>query len=120
MEKSGFAERVTLVEGDVAGLPFDDGQFDWVWSADCVAYPGGDAAPALRELARVVRPGGRIALLGWSAQQVLPGHTLLEARLKATCSAYQPFLGGQAPARHFARAASAVLGPCPWPPGRSC
>jgi ubiquinone/menaquinone biosynthesis C-methylase UbiE len=104
-QASGYAGRVTMVEGDVAGLPCDNDQFDWAWSADCVGYPGGDAAPALRELVRVVRPGGRIVLLGWSAQQVLPGHALLEARLNATCSAYQPFLSGQAPERHFARAA---------------
>lgn len=105
VQQRGYAEHITLVEGDVASLPFGDDRFDWAWSADCVGYPAGELAPALRELVRVVRPGGRIVLLGWSAQQVLPGHTLLEARLNATCSAYQPFLSGQAPERHFARAA---------------
>lgn len=104
-QQAGYAVRVTLLEGDVASLPCVDDHFDWAWSADCVGYPAGDLAPALRELARVVRPGGRIVLLGWAAQQVLPGHALLEARLNASCSAYQPFLSAQTPERHFARAA---------------
>jgi demethylmenaquinone methyltransferase/2-methoxy-6-polyprenyl-1,4-benzoquinol methylase len=60
----------------------------------------------LEELVRVVKPGGWIVLLGWTSQQVLPGYSLLEARLNATCSSYLPFLKDIAPEQHFLRALS--------------
>lgn len=104
VREAGYAERCTFTAGDVAELRFADACFDWVWSADCVGYPVGELAPVLRELRRVVRPGGRIILLGWSGQQLLPGHPTLEARLNATCSAYLPFLNAHPPERQFARA----------------
>jgi demethylmenaquinone methyltransferase/2-methoxy-6-polyprenyl-1,4-benzoquinol methylase len=56
---------------------------------------------------RVVRPGGRIILLGWSAQQILPGYPLLEARLNAYASGYIPFIKDKRPEFHFLRALSA-------------
>jgi demethylmenaquinone methyltransferase/2-methoxy-6-polyprenyl-1,4-benzoquinol methylase len=104
--KAGLSDRITFRAGDVACLPFNDNSFDWAWSADCIGYPAGDLTPLLQELVRVVRPGGNIILLGWSSQQLLPGYPLLEARLNATCSAYNPFLEGKSPELHFMRAAS--------------
>ena len=80
---------------------------DRAWSADCIGYPAGDLQPALAELIRVVKPGGRFFLLGWSSQQFLPGYPALEARLSATCSGYLPFLRGKRPEENFMRA----LGP---------
>jgi demethylmenaquinone methyltransferase/2-methoxy-6-polyprenyl-1,4-benzoquinol methylase len=103
VQKAGLARRVTFQQGDVADLPFEDNHFDWAWSADCIGYPAGELMPSLKELIRVVRPGGRIFLLGWSSQQLLPGYPLLEARLNATCSGYLPFLNGIAPELHFMR-----------------
>jgi demethylmenaquinone methyltransferase/2-methoxy-6-polyprenyl-1,4-benzoquinol methylase len=84
-------------------LPFEEDSFDWVWSADCVGYPAGDTLPVLKEIARVLRPGGTLAILAWTSQQLLPGYPLLEARLNATCSAYAPFLLGKPPESHFMR-----------------
>jgi ubiquinone/menaquinone biosynthesis C-methylase UbiE len=101
---SPLADRVDFKQGDMHSLPFPDDTFDWVWSADCVGYPSGDLLSALREIVRVVRPGGRVALLGWTSQQLLPGYPLLEAQLNATYSAYRPLLRGQDPASHFTRA----------------
>jgi demethylmenaquinone methyltransferase/2-methoxy-6-polyprenyl-1,4-benzoquinol methylase len=101
---AGLAARVNFREADMNHLPFADDSFDWVWSADCAGYPAGDLAPALSEFVRVVRPGGRVIILAWSSQQVLPGHPLLEARLNATCSATAPYLQGVEPDRHFLRA----------------
>ena len=98
------ADRITFREGDMRSLPFPDNSFDWAWSADCVGYPAGDLLPVLTEIARVVRPGGTIALLAWTSQQVLPGNGWLEAQLNAQASAYAPYLQNQPPEFHFTRA----------------
>ncbi len=99
----GLSERISWRAGDVAELPFDDDTFDWAWSVDCVGYPAGDWLPALRELVRVVKPGGTVAVLAWSAQTLLPGYPLVEARLNANCSAYAPYVGGWPPQAQFLR-----------------
>jgi len=105
VQEAGLSGRITFQEGNMLGrLPFAKHAFDWVWSADCIGYPLGELAPVLEELKRVVRPGGSIFLLGWSSQQVLPGHPLLEARLDAKCSSYIPYLQGKDPDLHFLRA----------------
>jgi ubiquinone/menaquinone biosynthesis C-methylase UbiE len=101
---SPLARQISFKQGDMHSLPFPDDSFDWVWSADCAGYPSGDLLPVLKEIARVVRPGGRVAILAWTSQQLLPGHPLLEAQLNATCSAYAPLLRGTNPASHFMRA----------------
>ena len=97
VKQAGLAERVALRAGDMRRLPFTDQTFDWVWSADCAGYPAGELLPVLRELARVTRPGGSVAILAWSSQRLLPGYPLLEARLDATCSAYAPYVNGFSP-----------------------
>lgn len=106
VEKAGLGGRIAFRAGDISFLPFDDNSFDWAWSADCIGYPAGDLARPLKDLIRVVRPGGSIILLGWSTQQLLPGYPQLEARLNATCSAYNPFLKDKRPETHFMRAVS--------------
>lgn len=104
VEKAGLSGRITFREGDVSRLPFEDDSFDWLWSADCIGYPAGDLTGILAELKRVVKPGGRIILLGWTSQQFLPGYPLLEARLNGTCSGYIPFLKVKHPELNFMRA----------------
>ncbi|MBL9088887.1 MAG: class I SAM-dependent methyltransferase [Planctomycetia bacterium] len=63
------AERldVTFVEGDAERMPFADASFDAVLSIYGVMFAP-DAPRAARELLRVVRPGGRIALANWTPQ----------------------------------------------------
>ena len=67
------AGRVKLAAGDLGArvfpeiadghaLPYRDGAFDGAFSAFCVRNLA-DLARALRELRRVVRPGGRVAIL---------------------------------------------------------
>ncbi len=101
--RSPTVDRITFAQGDMHNLPFAHNLFDWAWSVDCVGYPVGDLLPLLRGICRVVRPGGLVALLGWTSQQVLPGHEMLEARLNAHCSSYAPFLSKHPPRRHFQR-----------------
>jgi demethylmenaquinone methyltransferase/2-methoxy-6-polyprenyl-1,4-benzoquinol methylase len=103
-ERAGLSERISFQQGDVNRLPFDDDTFDWVWSANCVGYHPAEPLPLLRELARVAKPGGSVAILAWSSQQLLPGYPLLEARLNATSSGIAPFTKGRRPETHFLRA----------------
>lgn len=104
VQKAGLSERISFRAGDVRELPFDDDTFDWAWSADCVGYAPIEPLPLLKELARVVKPGGSVAILAWSSEKLLPGHPLLEARLNATSSGIAPFVKGKKPESHFPRA----------------
>jgi len=101
---AGLSERISFREGDVARLSFDDDTFDWVWSADCVGYGLWEPLPLIRELVRVVKPGGTVAILAWASEQLLPGFPLLEARLRATTAGIAPFVHGKKPEAHFMRA----------------
>ena len=58
------AGRVELVDGDMRAMPFADGEFDAVLSSLAVhnVYEGEGREQALREIARVTRPGGRVLL----------------------------------------------------------
>lgn len=60
-----FDPAIDFVEADAEELPFEDGAFDAVISTFGVMFAG-DHAAAARELARVCRPGGRIALIVWA------------------------------------------------------
>lgn len=53
-----------LRQGDLATLPFDDASFDAVTAVNSIFYAA-DMADALRELSRVVRPGGRVVITAW-------------------------------------------------------
>ena len=104
VRKSGLSERISFREGDVRELPFDDASFDWAWSSSCVGYAPLEPLPLVKELARVVRPGGRVAIFAWSSETLLPGHPVLEARLDVTSAGIAPFVRGKRPELHFTRA----------------
>ena len=65
---AGLEDRIELVEGTADELPFEDGSFDGLTFTYLLRYVE-DPAATLRELARVVRPGGTIASLEFA----LPG-----------------------------------------------
>jgi demethylmenaquinone methyltransferase/2-methoxy-6-polyprenyl-1,4-benzoquinol methylase len=103
-DDSGMSDRLTYQVGDVSDLSFDDDTFDWAWSSDCVGYMPVEPEPLIRELARVVKPGGTVAINAYISQMLLPGYPALEAKLNATKAGYAPFREGFDPNRHFMRA----------------
>jgi demethylmenaquinone methyltransferase/2-methoxy-6-polyprenyl-1,4-benzoquinol methylase len=54
--------RITLVQGEAERLPFADGEFDGLTFTYLLRYVD-DRAATMRELARVVKPGGRIGMV---------------------------------------------------------
>jgi len=101
---SSSPEGVCFTAGDMHRLPLADDSFDLVWSCDCVGYPACNLLPLLHEIVRVCRPGAVVALLSYTSQVLLPGYTMLEARLNAPSAAYASFLDEQDPESHFLRA----------------
>src|SRR6187200_1235909 len=62
LARKRFGDRVQLVEASADALPFPDASFDHLTFTYLLRYVD-DPAATLRELARVVRPGGRMASL---------------------------------------------------------
>ena len=60
----GVADRVELHTADMRQLPFEDGSFDVVVSSLAIhnLSGAGERAKALREAARVLKPGGKLAI----------------------------------------------------------
>ncbi len=104
VNRLGLSEQIAFRAGDVRQLPFDDDTFDWAWSSDCVGYAPLEPLPLIKELGRVVKPGGSVAILAWSSETLLPGYPALEARLDATSAGIAPFVKGKKPTLHFLRA----------------
>ncbi len=73
---------VEFVEGDAEDLPFADASFDVVTSTLGVQFAPHHEQTAA-ELARVLRPGGRMALCNWTPQGYI-------GRFFATLSPYMP------------------------------
>jgi demethylmenaquinone methyltransferase/2-methoxy-6-polyprenyl-1,4-benzoquinol methylase len=59
---AGLSDRIDLREGRAESLPFGDAEFDALTFTYLLRYVD-DPAATMRELARVVRPGGTIAML---------------------------------------------------------
>ena len=62
VDAAGLGDRIELVQGEAERLPFDDASFDGLTFTYLLRYVN-DPQATLGELARVVRPGGTIAML---------------------------------------------------------
>lgn len=95
---------VELVEGQAETLPFPDASFDVVTFTYLLRYVD-DPAATMRELARVLRPGGRIASLEFG----VPPNPLARAAWRLYTAVGLPTLGRLA-SREWAHV-GAFLGP---------
>jgi ubiquinone/menaquinone biosynthesis C-methylase UbiE len=59
-EAAGVVERVRFVEADALDLPYGSGSFDAAWAFESLLHM--DRDKALREIHRVLRPGGRLVI----------------------------------------------------------
>jgi len=62
--REGVAERVTITTADMRQIPFPDGLFDVIVSNVAIhnVYKADERATAVREIARVLKPGGACIL----------------------------------------------------------
>jgi demethylmenaquinone methyltransferase/2-methoxy-6-polyprenyl-1,4-benzoquinol methylase len=102
-EAAGASERVKFVEADAQALPFPDDTFQLVTIAFGLRNVT-DTDKGLREMVRVIRPGGRVAILefskprnailgrlyGWYFRYVLPLVGQLISRSAESAYRYLP------------------------------
>ena len=73
--------RVSFEKGDMKKPAIADDGFDFLWCCDGL-WPGSpeqgcineEPYTVLKEFKRIVKPGGTIALVFWTAQKLLPGY----------------------------------------------
>ena len=75
-------KNVSAVIGDGQALPYDDGEFDaGISMFGLMFFP--DRMQGFRELHRVVKPGGRVAVSAWAPVSESPAMTLMFGSLRA-------------------------------------
>ncbi|MGA2015192.1 MAG: ubiquinone/menaquinone biosynthesis methyltransferase [Solirubrobacteraceae bacterium] len=84
----GLSGRVSFVGGQAERLPFADSEFDALSFTYLLRYVD-DRAATMRELVRVVRPGGRIGMLEFG----VPGNAVLRAMWRVYTRLGLPALG---------------------------
>ncbi len=100
---AGCEDRVTFVAGDAGDMPFPDGSFDLIVSS-MSQHHWSDAPAVVREICRVLRPGGRAWI--YDARYVL--HRAERAARQALPAGgvhRVPVRTGRLPLRLFARLA---------------
>ncbi len=80
------ASFVTILEGDAFALPIADASVDLV-AQNCLfnIFQSGDLKRALAEVARVLKPGGRLFMSDPIAPHEIPPHLTADERLRAMC-----------------------------------
>src|SRR6516165_380552 len=70
-EHPDLANKITLVQGEAEQLPFADEEFDALTFTYLLRYVD-DRLATMRELARVLRPGGRIGMVEFGVPSAAP------------------------------------------------
>jgi demethylmenaquinone methyltransferase/2-methoxy-6-polyprenyl-1,4-benzoquinol methylase len=87
--KAGLSERIACLQGDSEAMPFGDGSFDVATIAFGIRnFEHREAA--LREILRVLRPGGRLVILELS----VPENRLLRGCYNLYFKHFVPWIGG--------------------------
>lgn len=103
--RAGHQDRIELVHGTAENLPLETGSFDAVTVTYLLRYVA-DPAATLRELARIVRPGGVMASLEFH----VPTNPIWRWAWRAYTRLLLPVLGGLLGGRGWWRV-GAFLGP---------
>ena len=93
---AGLSDRIELQESRAEELPFADGEFDALTFTYLLRYVD-DVPSTLGELARVVRPGGTVAMLEFGLPRGVwrpPWELYVRAGLPAAGSVVSPSWGG--------------------------
>lgn len=78
IERLQIDEEVVFTMGDAERLPFRTDSFDAAWSSGSIEY-WPDPVEGLREMARVVKPGGRVLVIGPNYPKTRLGQRLADA-----------------------------------------
>ncbi|MBD3671633.1 MAG: methyltransferase domain-containing protein [Gammaproteobacteria bacterium] len=57
-KQQGLDDKIDVVDASFEEIPFDDAHFDVVWSQDAILHSG-NREQVIREVARVLKPGGQ-------------------------------------------------------------
>lgn len=88
-ERTGLQDQVSFHTGSALEMPFADEQFDLVWLQHC-SMNIADKPRLFREIHRVLRPGGRVALHEVTAGPNQPIHFPVPWASEPSCSFLRP------------------------------
>ena len=114
-KSEGLAEMIAFQDANAEALPFPDAHFDVAFC--CTVFEEGDADRMVSELARVIRPGGRIAIVtraldvDWWSNLSLPRELKRKIDALGSATGSGVGVGGCADASLYTRVAQARLAP---------
>lgn len=93
LKAEGVADRTELVDGNAMAMPFPDASFEVVVSSLCLhnLYKAEERTKALSEIARVLKPGGRVLIQDFRHTGIYKA-TLEGLGFEATRSLVNPLL----------------------------
>ena len=109
-EHAGMSDRIALIHGDTAALPFADGQFDCIgisFAFRNLTYKNPLALRYLAEVLRILRPDGRFVIVESSQPGLWPIRKLFHLYMRWCVSRLGYLLSGNRGAyRYLAESAS--------------